>query len=159
MLLFKQQEAFHGTSSRKPISINPTHDGLPTHNHMHIKCKCLAQLCLASAATHKSSSMWVPGKALYNSFFPPFFPVLPLLKVGHTCIQSVPAGGFMARAAPAVQSPAAASSESRCRPGRIRLLLGFLSRKLSFQSLAPLCPERGPVWALACIDTNRQTCF
>lgn len=42
VLLFKQQEAFHGTSSRKPMRINPTHDGLPTPNRMHIKCKCRA---------------------------------------------------------------------------------------------------------------------
>lgn len=69
-------------------------------------------------------------------FFPPLSPVLSLLKVGRTCIQSEPVGRFMARAAPAVQSPAAAPGGDHAvlMPECLRLLSGFLSGELSFRS-------------------------
>lgn len=153
-LLFKQQGAF-STSSRNPIRINPSNvmASQPITacvENANVVLYILAQLCLASAETHKSSSTWVPGKALYNSFYfilfflPPLSPVLSLLKVGRTCIQSEPAGRFMALATAAVQSPR--GNHAVLMPEHLRLLSGFRSGALSFRS-----PQTA--------STNKQACF
>lgn len=78
MLLFKQREAFRGTSSRKPIRINPTHDGLPTRNRMHIKCKCRALHSRSAVSGIRSHSQIIfnagARKSTLQLFFPSFVP-------------------------------------------------------------------------------------
>lgn len=93
--LFKQQEAFHGTSSRKPIRINPAHDGLPTHHRMHIKCKCRALHSRSAASGIRGDSQIIfnagARKSTLQLFFPSFVPH-PVAPKGRPYLNPICAG-------------------------------------------------------------------
>lgn len=128
---------------------------------MRIKCKCRALHSRSAVSRVRRDSQIIfnvgARKSTLQLFFffffsPPFLsPFLSLLKVGRTCIQSEPVGRLMVRAAPAVQSPAAAP-----RGNHAVLMPEHFTAAFWFSFQRAVIPVMADGFCRAHVDTNKR---